>query len=70
MKSCIARIVYPSAAAFRVSRAPTVPDAPLILATTMVLPSAFCMLLAMTRQMASVSPPAGQGTIIRIGLSG
>ena len=70
MKSWIARIVYPSGAAFMASRAPTVPDAPAMLTMTTGFPSCFSMLPAITRWMASVSPPAAQGTIILIGLSG
>jgi hypothetical protein len=63
-------MVYPSGAAFLASRAPTVPEAPVMLTMTTGFPRCFSMLLAMTRQMASVSPPAAQGTIILIGRSG
>jgi hypothetical protein len=47
-----------------------VPEAPPTFAITTVWPMCFCSSGAKGRKMLSVSPPAAQGTIIRIGRSG
>src|SRR5437867_13300869 len=62
--------VYPSAAARAACAAPMVPAAPALFSTTTGVDMRSDSRCAITRPAESVTPPAGQGTTILIGLFG